>query len=61
MQQHERLALAAFDVVQTNTADFDEPTGRRIVAFSLLGAFAIVERGGRERADCCYRRNGEGL
>ena len=44
VQQHERLACAAFDIVQTNAADFDEPAGRRIVAFGLLRAFAIVER-----------------
>jgi hypothetical protein len=58
VQQHERLAWAAFDVMQTNTVHFDEPTGGRIVAFRLLGAFAIVKGRGRERADCGYCGNG---
>jgi hypothetical protein len=44
--------------MQTNTVHFDEPTGGRIAAFRLLGAFAIVKGRGRERADRCYRGNG---
>src|SRR4051794_38649975 len=54
MQQHQRLTLAPFDVVQTNAVDFDEPAGGRIVAFRLLGALAIVNGRRGQDADCGY-------
>jgi hypothetical protein len=52
VQQHERLALSALDIVQTHAVDFDEAAGRRIVAFGLIGSMAIVNRGERQRAYC---------
>lgn len=60
MQQDQRLAVAAFDVVQSDAVDVDEPPLWRIAALGCFGQTMIYERGNRDRPDCCTEDRGNG-
>jgi len=51
VQQHERLARASFDLVQTNAPNFDKLAGWGIVAFCLIRASTIEDGRDGQRAD----------
>ncbi len=51
MQQDERLALAALDVMQADAIDFEETTLRRISALGVLREPVVDEGRNRQRGD----------
>jgi hypothetical protein len=49
MDQHDRLALAALDVVQAHAINIEKPAHRRRLAFGSPGSLSIVQNSGAKR------------
>jgi hypothetical protein len=50
VEQHDRLALAALDVVQTYAINIEEPAHRRGLALGSPGFLPVIQNGGTQ---CC--------
>ncbi|GIQ75143.1 hypothetical protein BraRD5C2_35840 [Bradyrhizobium sp. RD5-C2] len=51
MKQNQWPAGPAFDIVQSDTIDFDEASLRRMIALGLVGKSLIDDRSGNHQAD----------
>lgn len=58
VKQDQRLASAAFQIVQANPLDVDEPTLRRIIALRFVREPPVYDCGSRNEGTCGSKRGG---
>jgi hypothetical protein len=58
VKQNQRLAAAAFQIVQADPLDVDEPPLRRIIALRFVRELPVDDCGSRDEGACGSKRGG---